>query len=126
MKKLIVDIDNTLSITINSDYENSKPIISVISKLREYQKLGFTIVLFSSRNMRTFESNIGKINIHTLPKLISWLNKHEVPFDELLVGKPWCGHDGFYIDDRAVRPSEFVNHSYEEITELLSKELKSI
>jgi capsule biosynthesis phosphatase len=126
MKKLIVDIDNTLSITINSDYENSKPIISVISKLREYQKLGFTIVLFSSRNMRTFESNVGKINIHTLPKLISWLNNHEVPFDELLVGKPWCGHDGFYIDDRAVRPSEFVNQSYEEIRELLSKELKSI
>lgn len=126
MKKLIVDIDNTLSITINSDYENSKPIISVISKLREYQKLGFTIVLFSSRNMRTFESNVGKINIHTLPKLISWLNEHEVPFDELLVGKPWCGHDGFYIDDRAVRPSEFVNQSYEEIRELLSKELKSI
>jgi len=126
MKKLIVDIDNTLSITTNSDYENSKPVELVINKLKEYRELGFTIVLFSSRNMRTYESNVGKINIHTLPKLITWLNKHDVPFDELLVGKPWCGHDGFYIDDRAVRPSEFVNKTYEEIKDLLSKELKSI
>ena len=126
MRKLIVDIDNTLSITINSDYENSKPIESVIKKLKEYHELGFTIVLFSSRNMRTYESNVGKINIHTLPKLISWLNKNNVPFDELLVGKPWCGHDGFYVDDRAIRPSEFVNKSYEEIEDLLSKELQSL
>lgn len=111
MQKLIVDIDNTLCITTNSDYENSKPVIPVIEKLREYKELGFTIVLFSSRNMRTFESNIGKINIHTVPKLINWLHKFEVPFDELLIGKPWCGNDGFYIDDRAIRPSEFLNLS---------------
>jgi capsule biosynthesis phosphatase len=126
MQKLIVDIDNTLCITTNSDYENSKPVIPVIEKLREYKELGFTIVLFSSRNMRTFESNIGKINIHTVPKLINWLHKFEVPFDELLIGKPWCGNDGFYIDDRAIRPSEFLNLSYDEIQALLLNELKLI
>ena len=126
MQKLIVDIDNTLCKTTNSDYENSKPIIPVIDKLREYKELGFTIVLFSSRNMRTFESNIGKINIHTVPKLIKWLHKFDVPFDELLIGKPWCGNDGFYIDDRAVRPSEFLNLSYDEIQRLLLNELKLI
>jgi capsule biosynthesis phosphatase len=126
MKKLIVDIDNTLCTTIDSDYKNSSPIYSVISKLQEYKDLGFTVVLFSSRNMRTYGSNIGKINIHTLPVIIEWLNRHNVPYDEVLIGKPWCGHDGFYIDDRAIRPSEFIKLSYDEIKLILSNELNLI
>ncbi|TOH10543.1 capsular biosynthesis protein, partial [Vibrio parahaemolyticus] len=79
-----------------------------------------------ARNMRTYEGNIGKINIHTLPIITKWLNEHNVPYDEILVGKPWCGHDGFYIDDRAIRPSEFVNLSYSQITQLLEKEKKCL
>ena len=74
--------------------------------------------------MRTYEGNVGKINIHTLPVIIEWLHTHKVPYDEIIVGKPWCGEDGFYIDDRAVRPSEFANLSYFEITQLLEKEVK--
>jgi capsule biosynthesis phosphatase len=122
MKKLIVDLDDTLSTTINGDYVNSQPILPVITKLKEYKKLGFEIIIQSSRNMRTYKSNVGKINIYTLPNIISWLNKYDIPFDEIYIGKPWCGFDGFYIDDKAVRPSEFVNNSYEQIQELLQKE----
>ncbi len=72
--------------------------------------------------MRTYDGNVGKINIHTLPTIIEWLDKHAVPYDEIHVGKPWCGFEGFYIDDKAIRPSEFVNLSYDEIQGLLSKE----
>ncbi len=72
--------------------------------------------------MRTYEGNIGKINIHTLPGILEWLDKHEVPYDEVVVGKPWCGFDGFYVDDKSIRPSEFATMSYEEIKLLLAKE----
>ena len=72
--------------------------------------------------MRTYEGNVGQINIHTLPTITKWLDKYDVPYDEVLVGKPWCGHEGFYIDDRAVRPSEFNSMSFEEITALIDKE----
>ena len=72
--------------------------------------------------MRTYEGNVGKINIHTLPVIIQWLEQHEVPYDEIIVGKPWCGHEGFYIDDRAVRPSEFAELDFEGINQLLEKE----
>ena len=74
--------------------------------------------------MRTYEKNVGKINIHTLPNIIDWLNKYNVPYDEVFVGKPWCGFEGFYIDDKAIRPSEFVKYDYDQIKELLSKEKK--
>jgi capsule biosynthesis phosphatase len=122
MKRLIVDLDDTISITKNGDYVNSKPIYSVIDKLKEYKEQGFEIVISSSRNMRTYESNLGKINIFTLPNIINWLREHEIPFDEVYVGKPWCGIEGFYIDDKSIRPSEFITNTYEEIKIILEKE----
>ena len=57
-----------------------------------------------------------------MPGIISWLEKHNVPYDEIHVGKPWCGFNGFYVDDKSIRPSEFVSLSYEEIMVLLAKE----
>ncbi|MGK0254954.1 MAG: capsule biosynthesis phosphatase [Mariniflexile sp.] len=122
MKKLIVDLDGTLTQSNTSDYINVLPRMDVIDTLRDYHQKGFEIVISTARNMRTHQGNIGKINIHTLPIIIEWLDRYDVPYDEILVGKPWCGFDGFYIDDKAIRPSEFSKLSYEEITILLKKE----
>ena len=72
--------------------------------------------------MRTYDGNIGKIAANTLPIIVDWLKKHDIPFDEIHIGKPWCGQEGFYVDDRAVRPSEFRKHSYDEIKKLLGLE----
>ena len=121
-KRLIVDLDNTISYTIKGDYVNSKPIEQTINMLRKYHDEGWEIVINSSRNMRTYDANVGKINIYTLPNIISWLNKYNVPYDEIIVGKPWCGYDGFYIDDKAIRPSEFHIMNEKEIHKLLEKE----
>jgi capsule biosynthesis phosphatase len=121
-KRLIVDLDNTISFTIKGDYVNSKPIEQTINMLHKYHDDGWEIVINSSRNMRTYEANVGKINIYTLPNIINWLNKYNVPYDEIIVGKPWCGYDGFYIDDKAIRPSEFHNMNESEIHQLLEKE----
>lgn len=123
---MIVDLDDTISITEKGDYINSKPITAVIEMLKKYKTEGFEIIINSSRNMRTYESNIGKINIYTLPNIIDWLQKNDVPFDEVYIGKPWCGFDGFYIDDKCIRPSEFVEKSYDEILDLLKKEKEFI
>ncbi|MCW0351354.1 capsular biosynthesis protein [Pantoea ananatis] len=123
MKKLIVDIDMTLTKGKGENgYEDAIVNRDLLKKLREYKALGFTIVLNTSRNMNSFNNNVGLINKNTLPVIIKWLEENEIPYDEIYVGKPWCGHEGFYIDDKAVRPSEFINMSYDEIIELLRKE----
>ena len=119
MKRLIFDLDDTLCTTQNGDYANAQPITEVVEKLREYQRQGFTIVINTSRNMRTYQGNIGAINKNTLPIIIDWLGRHDIPYDELYVGKPWCGFEGFYVDDKAIRPDELVKLSYAEICQLL-------
>ncbi|EDP57775.1 HAD-IIIC family phosphatase [Vibrio sp. AND4] len=124
MKKLIVDLDGTLTQANTSDYKNVLPRKEVIEQVRKYKEQGFAIVIATARNMRTYEGNVGKINIYTLPIITAWLNEHDVPYDEVIVGKPWCGEEGFYIDDRAVRPSEFTSLTADEINKLLENEKK--
>ena len=119
MKRLIFDLDDTLCTTQNGDYANAQPITEVVEKLKEYHRQGFTIVINTSRNMRTYQGNIGAINKNTLPIIIDWLRRHDIPYDELYVGKPWCGFEGFYVDDKAIRPDELVKLSYAEICQLI-------
>lgn len=119
MKRIIIDLDNTLCHS-EGDYSNAQPNQAVINKLREYRMKGFQVVVHTSRNMRTYEGNIGKINVHTLPVILEWLQRHNIEFDEVVLGKPWCGHDGFYVDDRALRPDEFAQMTPEEVAELFS------
>ncbi|RJG02037.1 HAD-IIIC family phosphatase [Noviherbaspirillum sedimenti] len=119
MKRLIFDLDETLCTTIEGDYRNSAPKTEMIAKMREYKNLGYEIAINTSRNMRTYEGSIGKINANTLPIIIEWLNKHHVPYDEIYTGKPWCGTEGFYVDDKAIRPEEFLLLSHEEICHLV-------
>ena len=85
VKKLIVDMDDTITVTEKGDYEHSKPIQETIDLLKKYHAEGFQIVIHSSRQMRTYEGQVGKINVHTLPNMIKWLNDHDVPFDEIIV-----------------------------------------
>lgn len=120
MKRLIIDLDGT--ITKENPciaYKDKEPNIEVISRIRQYQEMGFTIVIHTARNMRSFNDCIGKINAHTLPTIIEWLKRHQVPYDEIYIGKPWCGTEGFYVDDRAIRPSEFISLSHEEVSALI-------
>jgi len=119
---LIVDIDGTLCEVKKEEqfYSELAPKKDVIERLRMYHEKGYYIVLFTSRNMNSFKGSIGKINKHTAPVLLDWLEKWEVPFDEILFGKPWPRKDGFYIDDRAVRPDEFLRFDEGEIHALLA------
>lgn len=121
MKRLVFDLDGTICNAINGDYANAMPISGVIDKIKAYKKLGFEISIYTSRNMKTYNNSIGKISAFTLPIILKWLADHDVPYDEVTIGKPWCGVQGFYIDDRAIRPNEFINYDYTEILKLVTK-----
>lgn len=122
MKRLIVDLDETITVCAINGYANALPNLVVIARLAEYRRKGFEIVVNTSRNMNTYGGNIGKINMYTLPVILAWLQQHDVGFDEIHVGKPWCGREGFYVDDRAIRPSEFLRLNLAEIRDLLAIE----
>lgn len=119
----VFDIDGTLCPIKKKEekYEDLVPYQNMVEKLRYYKENGAKIILFTSRNMNSYSGNLGLINKNTAKVLSVWLEKWDIPYDEILYGKPWPGHKGFYVDDRTVRPDEFLNHTVEELDEICKK-----
>ncbi|MEG1753052.1 MAG: capsular biosynthesis protein [Christensenella sp.] len=119
----VFDIDGTLCPVKKKTekYEDLIPYSQMIKKLRLYKEEGAKIVLFTSRNMNSYGGNLGMINANTAKILMQWLEKWEIPYDEIIYGKPWPGHKGFYVDDRTVRPDEFLNYTTEQLEQICKK-----
>lgn len=121
-KVIVMDFDNTITKEDSTvPYESKTPNLPVIEKIREYKELGFEIIIHTARRMRTHQNDEAKVLADIGVKSIQWLQEHNVPFDGIKFGKPY-GENGFYVDDKTIRPSEFLKLSQEEIFELLDKE----
>ena len=120
MKKIIIDLDGTIASAKLNSYEDCLVIAEVADRIRLYKELGFIISIHTSRNMNSYMHNLGKITAITVPIISDWLNKNNIPYDEIWIGKPWCGSEGFYVDDRSIRPDEFISMSYDQIIELIN------
>lgn len=118
----IFDIDGTLCPIKQKEekYEDLIPYPEMIEKIRYYKENGARIILYTSRNMNTYKGNLGLINKNTAPILTKWLKKWDIPYDEIVYGKLWPGHKGFYVDDRTVRPDEFMTKTVEELDQICS------
>lgn len=120
---IVFDIDGTLC-PVKAEgecYSTILPRMDVVGRLRAYKRIGFHIILSTSRNMNTYNGNIGLINANTAPVLIDWLRRHDIPFDEIHFAKPWPGRGGFYVDDRAIRPDEFLALDLDQIRKLVGE-----
>ena len=113
----IFDIDGTICPIKRSGerYEDLVPFKGMVERIRYYHDNGARIVFFTSRNMNTYGGKIGLINKDTARVLAAWLEEWQIPYDEIIYGKPWPGHKGFYVDDRTVRPDEFLSRTVEEL-----------
>lgn len=87
--KLIIDLDGTIC-TEEKQFSRSmaKPIVGAIEALNKFKLLGYTIIIYSSRTWMEYEMTVD------------WLNKNNVIFDQLILGKP---QGDFWIDDRALQ-----------------------
>lgn len=123
MDSVIFDIDGTICPIkkVDENYEDLIPYNNMIEKIKELKNEGFKIILFTSRNMRTFNNDIIKINKYTRPILESWLKKWNIPYDELIIGKPWPGKNGFYVDDKTIRPDELLKLDLNNINKIIKE-----
>ena len=103
------------------EYKDLIPDAEMVEKIKFYKREGAKITFFSSRNMKTYDGNLGLINANTAVVMQEWLKKWDIPYDEIYFGKPWPGKRGLYVDDRAVRPDEFLAHDFDELEEICRK-----
>ncbi len=104
-KTAVVDVDGTILTTVGRDYENSRPIVEVVAGLRALKEAGWYIILHTARGMGRSGNNIELVREQVTNEIVSFCEKYDVPFDDLIVGKPFAA---VYIDDKAMRPEEFA------------------
>lgn len=109
---LVVDLDHTLCVGdlgIESSlirYATAKPILPTIERLREAHRKGWYITIFTARHMRSC-NNDTEFAFNKLGQVTAdWLDLNEVPFDQLVFGKPY---GMWYIDDKAMTIETFLN-----------------
>lgn len=84
----------------NQTYEEIKPVEGAIEKIKELRANGHYIIIHTARNMKTQNANVGRVVQNVGLTTLQWLDKYEVPYDEIYFGKPWAD---IYIDDNAFR-----------------------
>ena len=104
--KFCFDLDGTICHTkqLNQKYIDVLPIKGAVETLQQLKSNGHYIIIYTARNMLTYNNNIGKIIANQSRVVINWLETHNIPFDELHFGKPLAD---FYIDDKGVKFSNW-------------------
>jgi len=92
--KLIIDIDGTIC-EEKRQFSRSiaKPLPNAAKSLKALKNKGHTIILYSARTWAEYEMTF------------SWLREHDIPFDQLILGKP---EGDYWIDDRAIHFSNWT------------------
>jgi capsule biosynthesis phosphatase len=107
--KIIIDLDDTITIDSSSkEYESKLPNLSIRKALQNISKRLIPITIFSARNMNSYKKDLDKINKITRPIVENWLKENSIDYSELILGKPWAGKNGWYVDDRNLSLDEFI------------------
>lgn len=122
-KTFIVDIDDTISTHNNRDYVNAKPHYDIIRKLNNLYDSGFNIIYFTARGALSSNGNIQDIEKNCRAIVEDWMTVHNVKYTYLLFGKPL---GLYYIDDKALRPDEFMKMDIEALAGGSGADIKRI
>lgn len=111
-KRLIVDYDDTISITTTRDWENAEPIWPVINKMNSLYEKGWEVWIVTARGQLSCKGDWDKADKKYREGIIKWLDKHGVKFHELKFEKYLAS---YYIDDKALLPEDFVDLEFKDI-----------
>ena len=102
MKTICVDLDGVIAElrTEGQSYSDVLPVDGAVAKLKNLKLSGNKIIIYTARHMKTTEANVGLVMAKMGKITLDWLQKYNVPYDEIYFGKPWAD---IYIDDNAYR-----------------------
>ena len=83
----------------SESYSDVIPKKKIIQKMRNLKEEGHYLIIHTARHMRTCEGDVTKV-IAKIGKITEdWLEKWQVPYDEIIFGKPYAD---VYIDDLGI------------------------
>jgi capsule biosynthesis phosphatase len=104
-KRIVVDIDDTISFTTNRDWENATPNVELINKLNKLYDEGWEINFVTARGSLSCKSR-EEAEEKFAPGIKAWFEKHGVKYHSLSFNKILAA---YYIDDKGITPEDFTN-----------------
>jgi len=106
--KICVDLDGTIARNKTEDqsYEEVEPLPLASASLNNLKSKGVYIIIYTARNMGTCDNNLGRVIARQAGLVTEWLEKHDIPYDELLFGKP---NVDYFIDDKGLTFTNWNN-----------------
>lgn len=100
--RVAVDLDGTICELKGpgQTYADLAVLPGAAERLRELRAAGHYIIIITARNMKTCESNLGKVMKNVGKITLDWLEANGIEYDEIYFGK---ANAHIYIDDRAHR-----------------------
>lgn len=131
--RILMDIDDTISrvdYTLYDhddeiDFTQAIPNMKMINKIKELISKGINVTLYTARGM-PLTNDAEQARATRIDDLQCWLYKIGLGDIEVIFGKQWCWMEGFYVDDRSIRPSEFLENDLDGIKKILSDEQKKL
>lgn len=103
---MVVDLDDTISTTTSRDFENAKPITSVIDKINYLYDNGWEIVILTARGQLSCDGDVQKADLKYRGQIEAWLERHKVKYHTLSFNKILAA---YYVDDKNLLPEDFVD-----------------
>ena len=104
--EILIDFDGTIVKQVTPP--NTKPTKAigdvnwdVVKKMRLLKAQGYIIYIFTGR----IDLSLELLAIHQATLICKFLNKHDIPFDDLYP-KPW--RVSVIVDDIAVKPEDWI------------------
>lgn len=106
MSRICIDLDGVICQLRkeNEKYQELKPVNGAIDKITQLKETGHYIIIYTARRMKTHNANTAKVIADIGKVTLDWLDKYNIPYDEIMFGKPWAD---IYIDDNAFRFSSW-------------------
>ncbi|HIC99850.1 MAG TPA: capsular biosynthesis protein [Piscirickettsiaceae bacterium] len=100
--RICIDLDGVISELKKEgeSYYDVKPVKGAVEKIKKLKENGHYIIIYTARHMKTCNGNVAQVLAKVGGITLEWLNKYEIPYDEIVFGKPWAD---IYIDDNGFR-----------------------
>lgn len=100
--RICIDLDGTICDLRKpgETYADVQPKPGARAFMKMLHENGHTIIIHTARNMQSQGHNVGKVIKNVGLITLEWLQKHDIPYDELFFGKP---NADLTIDDRCLK-----------------------